>query len=194
MAYISSSVGHRRPARLLTVAAVLALHALVWLGAGLRQPAAEHPDSNITYADLRFVEPAPEPVAPSAEPPPPVAPRPRASAPVVPRDAEPASDPPAPAAQAAEPLAPPTAGDMQQAAPIDMEAWRTAARDYERTRERSPIEKHREQLRREQHRDAAADAMAKAARGDCRSAYAGLSLLAVIPIIVDTVRDKGCKW
>jgi hypothetical protein len=34
----------------------------------------------------------------------------------------------------------------------------------------------------------------KAAKPDCRSAYAGLGLLAAIPLAVDAARDKGCKW
>ncbi|MBL0150085.1 MAG: hypothetical protein IPP87_15820 [Ideonella sp.] len=34
----------------------------------------------------------------------------------------------------------------------------------------------------------------KAAKPDCRNAYAGLGLLAVLPLAVDAVRDKGCKW
>jgi len=34
----------------------------------------------------------------------------------------------------------------------------------------------------------------RAKRADCRSAYQGGGLLAVIPLAIDTVRDKGCKW
>jgi len=36
--------------------------------------------------------------------------------------------------------------------------------------------------------------MEKAKRDDCRSAYSAGGLLAAIPIAIDTVRDKGCKW
>jgi len=36
--------------------------------------------------------------------------------------------------------------------------------------------------------------MKKAGRGDCRDEHAGAGLLAVIPLAVDTARDKGCKW
>jgi hypothetical protein len=39
-----------------------------------------------------------------------------------------------------------------------------------------------------------ARAIAKAARGDCKSAYAGIGLLAIPALLWDTVRDKGCKW
>ena len=34
----------------------------------------------------------------------------------------------------------------------------------------------------------------KAGRPDCRNAYAGAGLLAAVPLVVDAVRDKGCRW
>jgi hypothetical protein len=34
----------------------------------------------------------------------------------------------------------------------------------------------------------------KAARPDCRSAHAENGLLAVVPLVRDAVRDKGCRW
>jgi Meckel syndrome type 1 protein len=37
-------------------------------------------------------------------------------------------------------------------------------------------------------------AVEKTLRDDCRKAYAGAGLLAVVPLAVDTARDKGCKW
>ncbi|MDY0745521.1 hypothetical protein SNE35_13455 [Paucibacter sp. R3-3] len=36
--------------------------------------------------------------------------------------------------------------------------------------------------------------MKKAGRGDCRDEHAANGLLAVVPLAVDTARDKGCKW
>ncbi len=37
--------------------------------------------------------------------------------------------------------------------------------------------------------------IAKTAKGDCRSAYAGAGLLAVVPLVVEAVRKEGgCKW
>ena len=39
-----------------------------------------------------------------------------------------------------------------------------------------------------------AEAIAKAAKPDCRDAYAGLGLLAVVPLAVATVGDGGCRW
>lgn len=191
---------------MLALAAVVALHALVWFAAGVGAPDAGQPEPEIAYVDLRLI--APQPVRPP--PPPavvaewvraPVVPRARLTAPAPPAQS-PQTEPAATAAPAApavellpaEPAPAPPSQAERAGPPLDIEALRTAARDYERTRERSPIEKHREQLRKEQHRDAAAEAIAKSARGDCRNAYAGLSLLAIIPIVVDTVRDKGCKW
>jgi hypothetical protein len=34
----------------------------------------------------------------------------------------------------------------------------------------------------------------KAAKPDCRQAYAGMGLAAVVPLAIDAARDKGCKW
>lgn len=34
----------------------------------------------------------------------------------------------------------------------------------------------------------------KATRPDCKQAYAGAGLLAVVPLVLDAARDKGCKW
>lgn len=42
--------------------------------------------------------------------------------------------------------------------------------------------------------DKLGSAIEKTAREDCRKAYAGAGLLAVVPLAVDAVRDGGCKW
>jgi len=39
-----------------------------------------------------------------------------------------------------------------------------------------------------------ADAIAKAAKPDCRTAYADLGLLAVPPLVASTVGNGGCRW
>lgn len=36
--------------------------------------------------------------------------------------------------------------------------------------------------------------MEKAGRDDCRKAHSEMGLLAVVPIVADTVRGKGCRW
>jgi len=38
------------------------------------------------------------------------------------------------------------------------------------------------------------DAVDKAAKTDCREAYQKNGLLAVVPLVADAVRDKGCQW
>uniref|UniRef100_UPI001301FCB8 hypothetical protein n=1 Tax=Pelomonas sp. KK5 TaxID=1855730 RepID=UPI001301FCB8 len=39
-----------------------------------------------------------------------------------------------------------------------------------------------------------AEDMKKTGRGDCRDQHADKGLLAVVPLVADTARDKGCKW
>jgi hypothetical protein len=39
-----------------------------------------------------------------------------------------------------------------------------------------------------------AKAIAKAAKPDCREAYAGLGLLAIAPLLVSTLGNGGCNW
>lgn len=183
--------------RLLAVAGVVGLHVLLWVGFALKRPATGPADVRVTYADLRLIEPR-KPAVPPADlqsAPQPAAPRVAARRSAAPIQLHPAE--PAPEVTAAPDEAP-AQSDLLPPAPqgqaIDVEALRSAARDYERTREKSPIEKHRAQLRDEQRRDVAAEAIAKSARGDCRNAYSGLGLLALIPLAVDAVRDGGCKW
>ena len=36
--------------------------------------------------------------------------------------------------------------------------------------------------------------IARATRKDCKRAYGGAGLLAIIPLAVDLFRDDGCKW
>ncbi len=42
--------------------------------------------------------------------------------------------------------------------------------------------------------DKLAGEIEKAARADCAKAYAGAGLLAVVPLAIDALRAKGCKW
>ena len=39
-----------------------------------------------------------------------------------------------------------------------------------------------------------AEGIEKAAKKDCRNAYSGAGLLAVIPLAADAVKGDGCKW
>ncbi len=46
----------------------------------------------------------------------------------------------------------------------------------------------------QERRDALAEGIAKAAKPDCRTAYAGMGLLAVVPLVASTVGNGGCRW
>ena len=39
-----------------------------------------------------------------------------------------------------------------------------------------------------------AEGVEKAGREDCRRAHADKGLLGLVPLVADSVRDKGCKW
>ncbi len=43
-------------------------------------------------------------------------------------------------------------------------------------------------------RPSLAEGIEQAARPDCRQAYRGAGVLAVIPLVVDALRDRGCSW
>jgi hypothetical protein len=43
-------------------------------------------------------------------------------------------------------------------------------------------------------KDKLAEDIAKAAKPDCRTAYAGMGLLAVVPLVASTVGNGGCRW
>jgi hypothetical protein len=43
-------------------------------------------------------------------------------------------------------------------------------------------------------RNKLADDIQKSAKPDCRTAYSGLGLLAVVPLARDAVKDNGCQW
>jgi hypothetical protein len=47
---------------------------------------------------------------------------------------------------------------------------------------------------REAREDQLARGIARSSRNDCRSAYAGLGVLAVLPLLKDAVTGTGCKW
>jgi hypothetical protein len=46
-----------------------------------------------------------------------------------------------------------------------------------------------------ERRDKLAEDIAKAAKPDCRTAYAGMGLLAVVPLVASSVSSNGgCNW
>jgi hypothetical protein len=88
------------------------------------------------------------------------------------------------AAPAADPDPPPR---------LDLEATRQRAREIASTAYRGvapvippppPVER----------KSKLAKAIENAAKPDCRDAYAGMGLLAVVPLTVATVGDGGCRW
>ena len=97
---------------------------------------------------------------------------------------------PAPTAEAEAPA--------PQVATLDMEALRSAARRADRERATTALERQREseQLRSEDD-SALARGIQRAKRPNCQTAYSGgekLNLIMLIPLALDTIRDKGCKW
>ena len=45
-----------------------------------------------------------------------------------------------------------------------------------------------------ERKDKLAEDIAKAAKPDCRTAYAGMGLLAIAPLVASTVGNGGCNW
>jgi hypothetical protein len=45
-----------------------------------------------------------------------------------------------------------------------------------------------------ERKDTLAEGIAKAAKPDCRTAYAGMGLLAIAPLVASTVGNGGCRW
>ncbi len=45
-----------------------------------------------------------------------------------------------------------------------------------------------------ERKDTLAEGIAKAAKPDCRTAYSGMGLLAVVPLVASTVGNGGCRW
>jgi hypothetical protein len=45
-----------------------------------------------------------------------------------------------------------------------------------------------------ERKDTLAEGIAKAAKPDCRTAYAGMGLLAVVPLVASSVGNGGCRW
>jgi hypothetical protein len=87
----------------------------------------------------------------------------------------------------------PDATGDQSAAPIDMEAVRRMVREIERAREKraAPPASAKSGL---EYDTPLGRAIEKAARADCRVAYAGTGLLAVLFLVKDAITDGGCGW
>lgn len=168
---------------------LLALALLQHVGAPARGPAPAPAD----YIELAFIAAPrmPIPATATAEPPPAVAPRsparrPSATVPVesvsisVPvLNSEDTSAAEAPAATA-------------QPGKMDMESLRAVARQVDS--EYGPV--GLEPLRSRDDSDLSR-AVRRAKRPDCQTKYAGgteANILLLIPLAIETITDKGCKW
>ena len=188
--------------RLVAGVLIALLHVLLVLALlrSAQAPDARHEEREVDDIAFAFIA-APKPQVPveKSTPPPVVAPsvRPRPAA-VVAREvaSQPASmtivQEPAPDTEAQP--APAPAPERR----LDMDSLRAAARrvDSERTPAATGGRRESEQLR-SMDDTALARGVQRAKRPDCQTKYSGgtsLNLLALIPLAIETVTDKGCKW
>lgn len=154
----------------------------------------------VTYMELLRVvapvpKPKPKPVATLAELPKPRARPARAATTVAtPDNAAPAAAP----ADSANPVIVATdsaAPDFAAAPkPLDIDQLRRQAARND-TSFKTPLDKVREEeLRRKSIETAVAAAAKAGTRKDCQNAYAGIGILAIIPLLASAVVDTGCKW
>ena len=99
--------------------------------------------------------------------------------------------------QAAAPDAPPQAATAATGK-LDMESLRSAARQVEKERVPTSLERLRtaEQMQAREE-SSLARKISEAKRPDCQTKYSGgtsLDLLRLIPLAIDTITDTGCKW
>jgi hypothetical protein len=112
----------------------------------------------------------------------------------VPRPARPvvnaiASKPEAPSETLTETPTPPSEVHL------DLDSLRAQAVQQEISRKKSPVELANEANQKNHSFETQVDeSVDKAKRDDCRTAYSGAGLLAVIPIAADLIRGKGCKF
>lgn len=183
--------------------ALVALAHLLFVLALLRfaeTPDARYADVPVDYVAVVFI-PAPRPPAPAAA----LAPPPVTAAPLrrPNRMRAPAVEMPTPPAPlAAAPETPPATDSQQTLAPartIDMESLRAAARQVESARAPTAPESLREseQMRASDDSDLSR-AVRRAKRPDCQTKYAEgrttVNLLLLVPLAIETITDKGCKW
>ena len=85
--------------------------------------------------------------------------------------------------------------DTQAKPHLDLDALRVAAVAMEKQRRHGEIEKIQDSLKRDDSFEKQLDEGVKKAQAkDCRQAYTGLGLLALIPLAASVVSDKVCKW
>ncbi|MFZ6753941.1 hypothetical protein ACO0KY_11270 [Undibacterium sp. Dicai25W] len=78
---------------------------------------------------------------------------------------------------------------------LDLDALRQSAVAMEKQRRRGEIEKIQDSLKRDDSFEKQlGEGVRKAQAKDCRQAYSGLGLLAIIPLAASAISDKVCKW
>jgi hypothetical protein len=115
------------------------------------------------------------------------------------RTPAPGTSPTAPRTAPASPLAGPQLGHdiatppsaPASGAPLDLNLPRARAPELPNRGSRGPLNLLPPPPER---KSKLAEEIEKAKREDCRTAHADKGLLAVVPLVADTVRDKGCKW
>ncbi|MFC4159309.1 hypothetical protein [Chitinimonas lacunae] len=145
--------------------------------------------------------PPPPPKAPPRKHPPPATERKKTSAaPTAPPSATPAAAPMSVPASTNETFtisapAATSSTETSTSGRLDLEGARQMARDIDRNRRDKPAPGHPALAQQQSEQETAmARSINKAARPDCREAYAGMGLLAAPMLIKDGVTDKGCKW
>jgi hypothetical protein len=173
----------------------LLLHAIALAWLVQRVPAPRSDDTPVPRSTPIFVRLQPKPLPPPTKPEPSATARPApARAPAKPVRPAPrpaiASMAPSPTATAA--LPPPASAEPSAAAPgFDIDAARATARAV--AGEPDIRAKNGTALR-ETKEERFGRAVEQARRKDCKTRYSGMGVLAIIPLVKDTVTDTGCKW
>lgn len=151
---------------------------------------------NATYIAFTMIPVTAKPPAPAVIAPPPLR-RPRRA---IAQRVQPAPPEPVHIPAIVEPdlRAPEPEGQPAPQGKLDMEGLRIAARRAQKERGPTALERQRdsEQLRAADDSALARDII-KAKRPNCQTAYAGgekADLLLLIPLAIDTITGKGCKW
>lgn len=187
-------------AALIVLAHVLLVAAFMEYGGMPDRFKESSPASYIAFAFIAAPKPAQPAAAATAAataPVPAIAPPPLRRAPPAvkpePKVAPVFTAPEAPASEAPAEVQPQPAGAAPQQR-IDMTSLRAAARQIDS--ERTPAQGETEQLRALEDSNLAR-AVRQAKRPDCQKKYSGgtaANVLLLIPLAIETITDKGCKW
>ena len=185
--------------RLVAGVLIALLHVLLVLALlrSAQAPDARHEEPEVDYIAFAFIAAPRPPVTVEKPAPPPVtAPsvRPRPAR-VVRRDTA-----PQPALTIIEQESPPSTvaqpePALAQEGRLDMDSLRAAARQVDS--ERGPGTRHESEPLRAMDDTALSRAVQRAKLPDCQTKYAGgqkVNLLLLVPLAIDTVTGKGCRW